>query len=131
MAGPDDEQVEAPPRVTYGDPFPLPVPPPVHAAKKSRSSRPYRPASRSTGSPSMHRWPRPPTEEERIQGGVDSRNEGEKNVEISNYVTSPPSENSRHLTDFQGNSRPACDFGLERREIAAVYAGELTIEEAR
>jgi hypothetical protein len=49
----------------------------------------------------------------------------------NNYVTSPPSENSRHLTDFQGNSRPACDFGLERREIAAVYAGELTIEEAR
>jgi hypothetical protein len=42
MAGPDDEQVEAPPRVTYGDPFPLPVPP-VHAAKKIAFERP-RPA---------------------------------------------------------------------------------------
>ena len=70
----------------------------------------------------MHRWPVPPTEEERIQGGVDSQNEGEKNVEISNYVTSPPSENSRHLTDFQGTLEPARDFGLESREIAAVYA---------
>jgi hypothetical protein len=75
--------------------------------------------------------PSPPTEEERIQGGVDSQNEGEKNVEISNYVTSPPSENSQHLTDFQGTLEPARDFGLERRGIAAVYAGELTIEEAR
>jgi hypothetical protein len=65
---------------------------------------------------------RPPTEEERIQGGVDSRNEGEKNVEISNYVTSPPSENSQHLTDFRGTLELARDFGLERREIAAVYA---------
>ena len=43
----------------------------------------------------------------------------------------PPSENSQHLTDFQGTLEPARDFGLERRGIAAVYAGELTIEEAR
>ena len=54
-----------------------------------------------------------------------------KNVEISNYVTGPPSENSQHLTDFQGTLEPARDFGLERREIAAVYPGELMIEEAR
>jgi hypothetical protein len=74
---------------------------------------------------------RPPTEEERIQGGVDSQNEGEKNVEISNYVTSPPSENSQHLTDFQGTLEPARDFGLERREIAESRPGELIIEEAR
>src|SRR6476469_8962852 len=65
---------------------------------------------------------RPPTEKERIQGGSDSRNEGKKNVEISNYVTSPPSENTRHLTDFHGTLELARDFGLERREIAAVYA---------
>ena len=37
------------------------------------------------------------------------------------YVTSPPSENSQHLTDFQGTLEPARDFGLGRREIAAVY----------
>jgi hypothetical protein len=34
----------------------------------------------------------------------------------------PPSENSQHLTDFQGTLEPASDFGLERRGIAAVYA---------
>ena len=39
-----------------------------------------------------------------------------------NYVTSPPSENSQHLTDFQSTLEPARDFGLERRGIAAVYA---------
>ena len=37
-----------------------------------------------------------------------------------NYVTSPPSENSRHLADFQGTLELARDFGLERWEIAAV-----------
>jgi hypothetical protein len=42
MAGPDDEQVEAPPRVTYGDPFPLPVPP-RPCSKKIAFERP-RPA---------------------------------------------------------------------------------------
>ena len=52
-------------------------------------------------------------------------------VEISNYVTSPPSENSQHLTDFQGTLEPARDFGLERREIAESRPGELIIEEAR
>jgi hypothetical protein len=45
--------------VTYGDPLsswrsPRPC------SKKPRSSGPYRPASRSTGSPSMHMWPVPP-----------------------------------------------------------------------
>ena len=44
---------------------------------------------------------------------------------------SPPSETASDLGDFQGTLEPARDFGLERREIAAVYAGELTIEEAR
>src|SRR5258708_2133147 len=48
-----------------------------------------------------------------------------------NHETNPPSEISRHLTDFRGTLELARDFGLERREIAAVYAGELTIEEAR
>jgi hypothetical protein len=50
---------------------------------------------------------------------------------IPTYETGPPSENTRHLTDFHGTLELARDFGLERREIAAVYAGELTIEEAR
>jgi hypothetical protein len=95
--------------------------------RAARTCRPRGP----TKTPRCIGGPVPPTEEERIQGGVDSRNEGEKNVEISNYVTSPPSENSQHLTDFQGTLEPARDFGLERRGIAAVYAGELTIEEAR
>jgi hypothetical protein len=72
-----------------------------------------------------------PTEEERIQGGVDSQNEGEKNVEISNYVTSPPSENSQHLTDFQGTLEPARDFGLEDGELRRSTPRELIIEEAR
>jgi hypothetical protein len=31
-----------------------------------------------------------------------------------------PSENSRHLADFQGTLELARDFGLERWEIAAV-----------
>jgi hypothetical protein len=105
--------------------------PPRPCNKKPRSSRPYRPASRSTGSPSMHRWPVPPRKKSASKGGVDSQNEGEKNVEISNYVTSPPSENSQHLTDFQGTLEPARDFGLERRKIAASRPGELIIEEAR
>jgi hypothetical protein len=48
-----------------------------------------------------------------------------------NYVTSPPSENSRHLTDFQGTLKLARDFGLERREIAEPTPGEFIIEEAR
>ena len=74
---------------------------------------------------------RPPTEEERIQGGSDSRNEGEKNVEISNYVTSPPSETASDLGDFQGTLEPARDFGLERRGIAQSTPRELIIEEAR
>ena len=43
--------------------------PPVHAAKKPRSSGPYRPASRSTGSPSMHRWPVPPRKKSGSEGG--------------------------------------------------------------
>jgi hypothetical protein len=46
-------------------------------------------------------------------------------------ASGPPSENTRHLTDFHGTLELARDFGLERREIAAVYAGELTIEQAR
>ena len=36
-----------------------------------------------------YRWPTPPSQESSHRGGVDSQNEGEKNVEISNYVTSP------------------------------------------
>jgi hypothetical protein len=38
------------------------------------------------------------------------------------YGTYPPSKNSRYLTDFRGTLELARDFGLERREIAAVYA---------
>jgi hypothetical protein len=49
----------------------------------------------------------------------------------STYETGPPSENTRHLTDFHGTLELARNFGLERQEIAAVYAGELTIEQAR
>jgi hypothetical protein len=77
----------------------------------------------------VHRKPldayvaRPPPHGRRADPrGVDSQNEGEKNVEISNYVTSPPSETAPDLADFQGTLEPARDFGLERRGIAAVYA---------
>ena len=74
---------------------------------------------------------RPPTEEERIQGGVDSQNEAKKNVEISNYVTSPPSETASDLGDFQGTLEPAREFGLERRGMRQSTPRELIIEEAR
>ena len=70
----------------------------------------------------MHRWPVPPTEEERIQGGSTREMRVAFWPRNSNYETNPPSENTRHLTDFHGTLELARDFGLERREIAAVYA---------
>ena len=105
--------------------------PPGPCSKKAAFKRPIPAGLTVHGKPLDAYVARPPTEEERIQGGVDSRNEGEKNVEISNYVTSPPSENSQHLTDFQGTLEPARDFGLERRGIAQSTPRELIIEEAR
>ena len=45
-----------------------------------------------------------------IAGGVDSQNEGGKNVENSNYETSPPSETSRNLADFQSRHGEAPRF---------------------
>ena len=76
--------------------------------------------------------PHPPSPEEwPSQGGVDSQNEGEKNVEISNYATGPPAESASDLADFQGTLEPARDFGLERRGIAQSTPRELIIEEAR
>jgi hypothetical protein len=102
--------------------FPLAVPPPRSMQQKAAFERPIPAGLAIQRKPVDAYVARPPREEERVQGGSDSRNEGEKNVEISNYVTSPPSENSQHLTDFQGTLEPARDFGLERRGIAAVYA---------
>jgi hypothetical protein len=63
--------------------------------------------------------------------GPEETSATEMHQRIIAMATEQPSENSRHLTDFQGTLEPARDFGLERRGIAAVYAGELTIEEAR
>jgi hypothetical protein len=113
--------------------FPPGGPPLSHCSKKPRSSGPYRPASRSAGSPSIHRWPAPPppTEEERIEGGSTRKMRVAFWPRNSTYETGPPSENTRHLTDFHGTLELARNFGLERQEIAAVYAGELTIEQAR
>jgi hypothetical protein len=50
--------------------------------------------------------------------GVDSQNEGEKNVEISNYVTSPPSESASDLADFHQRQGHAPRFEGKGRETA-------------
>jgi hypothetical protein len=58
--------------VIFGSPMAIlfsPGGPPLHASRKPCVSGPYRPASRSTGSPSMHRWPVPPRKKSGSEGG--------------------------------------------------------------
>jgi hypothetical protein len=63
------------------------------------------------------------TPEMRKMRGVTLGKAPEKNVEISNYVTSPPSETASDLADFQSRHGEAPRFAGKGREIALVDAG--------
>jgi hypothetical protein len=92
---------------------PLAVPPSMQQKNRVRAAHtggPHGPreAPRCICGPSPHGRRADPR-------GVDSQNEGEKNAEISNYVTSPPSENSPlhggHLTARAAERRGRVPWG--------------------
>jgi hypothetical protein len=55
--------------------------------------------------------------------GVTLQKAPRKNIEISNYVTSPPSETPRDLADFESRHGEAPRFGKRTRKLHLVDAG--------
>ncbi len=72
----------------------------------------------ASNSPLLASVAHPPPRRVAIAGGVDSQNEGEKNVENSNYVTSPPSETPRDLADFRSGQGHAPRFARKGRALS-------------
>jgi hypothetical protein len=99
----------------------------VHPPSPSLALRSTRAPRFAVGTPhrgvESHRWRGGGTPEMRKMRGVTLGKAPEKNVEISNYVTSPPSETASDLADFQSRHGEAPRFAGKGREIALVDAG--------
>jgi hypothetical protein len=72
-----------------------------------------------------------PHEKKRIQGGFDSQNENEKNVEISNYAASPRQKTPDISSILKAHSNPPAISASKDGKLRQSTPGELTIEEAR
>jgi hypothetical protein len=77
----------------------------------------------ASNSPLLAKVAHPPPQEGSHRRGVDSQNESEKNVEISNYVTSPPPETAPDLADFHQRQGHAPRFAGKDGKLRLGYAG--------
>ena len=67
---------------------------------------------------SSHRCPPPLPQEGSHRRGVDSQNEGEKNIENSTFETGSPRETTSDLADFHQRQGHAPRFARKGRQIA-------------